>query len=303
MNSLNPLHGKKGFTLIELLVSMAILSLMLISMATVMGYVSKLWLNGIGAMDNFSKARVVLNLLDRDIQMMVMRRDVAAFVDGSGNKVDANGNAICEFYTNIQGGPATGASSPDFRTVSLVQYVLSTPGTTPTLQRLNYGINFPPVAPLMTPTLLMSIGNTTSLPVPSNAALETETVFTGIIRFQIQFLDGTGTITSAYNFPPASFSPPIPPTSSRSVVVSMLVLSNSAYNLATRNGGTIMTTLLSDFPNPTTPTAPYTTYSQYWNSILNPTIGTLDPNLPPQVRGGIQVFERHIPLPITTPSS
>jgi prepilin-type N-terminal cleavage/methylation domain-containing protein len=302
MNASRPLAVKSGFTLIELLVSMAILSIMLLAMATMSSFVSKVWLNGIGATDNFTKARVVLNLLDRDIQMMVMRRDLAAFVDsGSNNKVDGNGNAYCSFYTNVQGNPPAGASSPDTRALSLVQYIVSTPSATPTLQRLNYGVNFPAVAPAVTPTILMSIANTSSLPAPNNASVATETVFTGIVRFQIQFVDGNGAVTAAYNYP-YSQPLPVPPTASRAVIVSMLVLSNSAYKLAIQNGGSVMTTLLADFPNTSLPTG-ITTWSQYWNSILTPTTGTLDVNLPPVVRGGIQVFERRIPLPMTTPSS
>jgi prepilin-type N-terminal cleavage/methylation domain-containing protein len=290
-----------GFTLIELLVSMAILSIMLLTMATMMGFVSTIWLNGIGSMDNFTKARVVLNLVDRDIQMMVLRRDIAAFVDPSGASLDSYGNSICAFYTNVQGNPGT-----DTRSISLVQYLLNNPGSQPTLQRLNYGMNF-----LAASGVTPAIGQTSKLAAPANSTLQTETVFTGIVRFQIQFVDGTGTILTPPYTPtgttkaagPFSFNflAPADPSNPRSVVVSMLVLSNPAYKLATQGGGTIMTKLLSTFPN--TLTGSNQTFSQYWNSILNPSIGTIDPTLPPVVRGGIQVFERRVPLPINIPSA
>jgi len=306
-----------GFTLVELMVAIAVLSIMLVGLATAMGYVSKLWLSGAGAMDNFTKARVVLNLLDRDIQMMVMRRDLAAFVDSTGS------NSACQFYTNVQGNP--GAGIRDSRALSLVQYIIATQSATPTLQRINAGMNFTTSG--ITPT----VGTSTSL--PANGTSQTDTVFTGIIQFQIQFIDGSGAIlTPPYSYsstPPTGDSPPTAPVpfwfdytspgalyNPRIVVVSMLVLSNPAYTIATQSSST-MAKLLADFPVGTSGALPSgmtsttingstcatESYAQYWNSILNPATGTLDATLPVAVRSGIQVFERHVPLPVTTPSS
>jgi prepilin-type N-terminal cleavage/methylation domain-containing protein len=275
---------RAGFTLIELLVSMTILSIILIALGSATGYVSRLWLNGVGAMDNFTKARVVLTLLDRDIQMMVLRRDLAAFVDSSTPP-----NPACAFYTNVQGSPGT-----DTRAISLVQYRLATPATTPTLQRLNYGMNFLNTASAVTPTV-----STASLTQLGNSNVQPETVFTGIIRFQIQFLDGTGAIQPTYSF---TYSQPLPPANSRTVIVSMLVLSNPAYKLATQGGGTWMSSLANDSADFPTTALTNQTYSQVWNASLNSPSATLL-SLPLAIRSGIQVFERHIPLPITTPSS
>jgi prepilin-type N-terminal cleavage/methylation domain-containing protein len=311
-------HRRSGFTLVELMVALAVLTIMLIGLASAMGLVSRLWVSGASETDNFTKAHVVLNLLDRDIQMMVLRRDLAAFVDQNGNAVDSNGNPICAFYTNIAGNPGT-----DSRTLSLVQYLLSTPTTTPTLQRLNSGMNFS-TSSGSTPT----VGTTGSLSPPANATLQTDTVFTGIIRFQIQFVDGTGTFLIPPYIPTSStgtvagpftydFIKPADTSNPRAVVVSMLVLSNSAYTIATQSGSTTIAKLLADFPVGTSAslptgmisttingnTYPAETYAQYWDSILNPATGTLDPTLPGPVRSGIQVFERHISLPVTTPSS
>jgi prepilin-type N-terminal cleavage/methylation domain-containing protein len=292
-----------GFTLVELLVSISVLSLLLVAMASMTGFVAKTWLNGVNSTDNFTKGRVVLNLLDRDIQMMVMREDLPAFVDGSGN-------SACAFYTNVEGSP--GSDTGNTRSVSLVQYILNTPTTTPTLQRVNYGMNF-----LSGSGVTPSIGATglTQLGSPN---VQTESVFTGIIAFQIQFIDGSGTIlTPPYSLssapPPTSTGAPTSPTpfwfdysnpsgsyNPRIAVVSMVVLSDSAYNIALQSGK--LGTVSSDFPT-TAPTNQ--TYSQVWNDILNPSSGTFGANLPAPLRdgGGIQVFERHIPLPLITPSN
>jgi prepilin-type N-terminal cleavage/methylation domain-containing protein len=286
-------RGKFGFTLIEILVALSILSLILVGMATVTEFVAKTWLTGANATDNFTKGRVVLSLLDRDVQMMVLRPDLPAFVDASGNPA-------CAFYTNVEGNP--GGDTGNARSVSLVQYLLSNPTSAPTLQRVNYGMNY-----LTASGATPAIGSTGSLTQLGNANAQTETVFTGIIRFEIQFIDGSGTIlTPPYTLsstPPTADNPPTGPTpfwfdsanpggsyNPRVVVVSMVVLSQGAYNL------------LADFP--TTPPTNQT-YSQVWEKILDPSSGTFGSNLPQPLRdqGGVQVFERHIPLPFITPSN
>jgi prepilin-type N-terminal cleavage/methylation domain-containing protein len=295
--------GKNGFTLVEILVSISVLSVLLVGMASVTNFVAQTWLAGVNSNDNFTKGRVVLNLLDRDIQMMVLRSDLPAFVDASGNPAPA-------FYTNVEGNQGTDAGNT--RSVSLVQYLLASSTTAPTLQRINCGMNFLPGSGI-TPTIGAS-----SLTQLGNVNAQTDTVFKGIIHFQIQFIDGSGTIlTPPYSLsstPPASSSPPTAPTpfwfdyanpsgsyNPRVAVVSMVVLSNSAYDLA-KQDGTVMSHLLADFPT-TAPTNQ--TYSEVWNNVLNPSTGTFDASLPAPLResGGIQVFERHVPLPLITPSN
>jgi prepilin-type N-terminal cleavage/methylation domain-containing protein len=288
-----------GFTLVELLVSITILSLMLFTLAQVIAFVSQLWINGVGAVDNFSKARDIMSVMDRDIQQMVMRPDLKAFVDNSNSTPP---NPACAFYTNVQGSPGT-----DTRSVSLVEYVPNNGGVQGTLSRLNYGMNFTtPIVPSVGATNLPDLSK-----IPTSGT--TETIATGIIGFGYQFVDGTGTIqtpvptmlsTAAptvatpytyfydYTAPNAAANP-------RAVIVSVLVLNNAAYQLATANA-TIMTKLQTDFSGALPANE---TFAQYWNGTLNPATGTLDPTLPPSVRAGLRVFQRYIPLPLVTPAS
>jgi prepilin-type N-terminal cleavage/methylation domain-containing protein len=284
-----PLRAR-AFTLVELMTALVILTVMLLAMSTTIAYVSRAWQEGISYLDNYTKARVMLNLLDRDIQLMILRRDTAAFTDASGNPA-------CAFYTNVEGSPGAATTRVDGRTVSLVQYQLASTGTTSVLQRLNYGMNFatsgvsPAVANSPAPTKLAQLTSLTSL--------QSEDLSAGVILFQWQFLDGTGTLRTppAYTFS-YSFALPAPSTNPRSVIVSMLVLSNPAYIVATQNSTTIPA-LQALFPAGSLPSN--TTYAAYWNSILNgAAFGTA---LPAPVRGGLQVFQRQIPLPIVTPSS
>jgi prepilin-type N-terminal cleavage/methylation domain-containing protein len=296
---------ERAFTLIELIASLAILSLMLIGLATMMSFVIKTWLGGINSVDNFTKARVVMSLMDRDIQTMVLRRDMAAFAD------QTNG-AACAFYTGVQGQPGS-----DTRAISIVQYsLMQTPASAATssyLQRLNYGMNYTSAG--MTP----SAGNTANLIQLTNnvvVAAPPETLSTGVIAFQWQFVDGTGTVlnprysTLSSTPPTTSTLPTLPtpfwfdfsnPTGSynpRIVVISMVVLSNSAYRLASQTGNLQnVVNCFSSVNAPLTSTNPI--YSQAWNAALSsPSPAFLALPAPIRDQGAIQVFERHIPLPI-----
>jgi len=280
-------ESRLAFTLVEMLVAMLVLSLMVAGLATATSYVTGLWLSSTGAVDNFTKARVVLNLLDRDVQTMVMRRDLAAFVTNS------SGNATCSFYANVPGNPGTGFSGGtyDTRSVSLVQYLLTNSTTAPTLLRYNYGVNFiTNTATAAIPT----VGTTTTLVAPANSTLQSDPIFTGIMQFQWQFLDGTGTLQPTYSY---NYTQPSAPSNSRILVISLAVVSNPAYIVANKTGN--MAALAGCF---STNTPTNQTYSQVWNAFLNAPSATFL-SMPEPVRKGVRVFERHIPLPITTPTS
>jgi prepilin-type N-terminal cleavage/methylation domain-containing protein len=301
MKSTAPTQGtRRGFTLVELLVSITILSIMLLFLGQAMGFVSNIWVNGVGMVDNFSKARNILNILDRDVQGMVMRPDMSAFVDGNTPP-----NPACAFYTNVQG---YSANTADTRAVSLVQYVMSTPGT---LTRKNYGMNFSlPIAPAIPaiPGSLTSPNPLTQL--SSVTAAGTETLATGVIEFQYQFVDGYGQIlTPPYTYKPVGsatgtttpfyydYTSPTAPPNARAVVISLLVLNNSAYNLAKQTGQ--LANIKTIFETGTLPANQ--TYSQFWNGTLNPSSGTFGASLPAPIRSGLKVFQRYLPLPVPAP--
>jgi prepilin-type N-terminal cleavage/methylation domain-containing protein len=291
--------ARPGFTLIELLVSITILSFMLLMLASMISMIANTWLANVAFVDNFSNARTILTLLDRDTQSMVLRPDLAAFVDN-------NGNSALAFYTRVPG--AQISLPPDTRTVSLVHYLLTNPTTQPVFERVDYGVNFTATTPGST----LSIGNTSHLAnlANANSTTQTETLSSGVLMLQFQFVDGTGVILTPpytptglsstfntptpfyfnYAYPGASYNP-------RVLIISMLAISDSAYSLAKQ--GNTMTTLLKLFPS--AGLRANEIYSQYWNGILNS--GSFGAGLPAPVRSGVQVFERFIPLPITTPST
>lgn len=169
-----------AFTLVELLVAMTVLALIMVLFLQILGAVSDMWVNGQRRVENFTKARAMLDLFARDVQGGVFRSDLAAFPDSS-----------IAFYTKRPGVPA-GAGK--LREVSLVQYSLSTNNI---LQRGDYAIRW------SDPASSIPFGNTTNfsgnLPTPRDTA-------PGVMGFSVMFLYADGTRSTNYT---ASASNPL----------------------------------------------------------------------------------------------
>lgn len=252
----------RGFSLLELLLAMAILSMVLIFLATAVGAVTRTWQSGTARIDNFSKARVILGLLDRDLQSAVLRSDLAAFVD-------ENGSNACAFYTQISGGTGN-------RRLSLVRYGLTNTATNSLLQRSDYGLDYT--------TATLSLANTNNLPDLTRTV--TQDISDGILRFEWQFVAADGTFQTNYRYDSA-----IPNSSSntRAVVISFIALDDRALKIAYQTG--TLTNLLGKFAGQP---AAGQTYGAYWNTGLR--AANFAANLPGPLSGGVRVFERHYSL-------
>jgi prepilin-type N-terminal cleavage/methylation domain-containing protein len=137
--------GRRGFTLVEMLVAMAILSFMMVMMARFTSMAEQIWRLEQDRIDNFTKARSMLDLITDDLQRAVIRGDLPIFetgapaatptLTGSGlyyfpatSSTSAGASVFATaFYTMLPG--ASGTSTP-VRDVSLVSYVLSLSATT-----------------------------------------------------------------------------------------------------------------------------------------------------------------------------
>ena len=62
---------------------MAVFSIIVLTLAAMMSNVSSVWLSGINMTDNYSKAETMLSVMDRDVKMMVLRRDLAHLRGGT----------------------------------------------------------------------------------------------------------------------------------------------------------------------------------------------------------------------------
>lgn len=265
---------RRAFTLVELMVSMAVLAIILMLFFQMVTLVTRTWQAGAARTDNFAQTRTVLGLIERDIQSMVLRPDLAAFVD-------ENGDEACAFYTAF---PLD--SSASRRKLSLVQYKLATPSAAdgPKLCRMEKGLALP-VSGTLTPDG-PTFGITDSL--PNLTAASPNNLVDGVVGFRFQFMKRDGGLEQKF-----AFDPSLPDAASNTpvIVLSILVLDTTAYELARSTGS--MAGLSSTFAHPP---APNQTYAQLWESTL--LSGTLT-DLPEPVRAGLRTVERRITIPIT----
>ena len=122
-----------SFTLIEMLVAISIMSFMLLMMAQVTGVAEQAWRMEQNRIDNFTKARSMVDLINVDLQRAVFRGDLPIFGTGGPSATPTNtagglfyftGTSFTNaFYTRMPGVPGTAASQ--VRDLSLVSYVLA----------------------------------------------------------------------------------------------------------------------------------------------------------------------------------
>jgi len=121
-----------SFTLVELLVAITILSFMLLVMTHLIGMAQQLWGDQQNRIDNFTKARSMLDLVADDLQRAIFRGDLPVFGSGApATTPTATGDGLyyftgtsftTAFYTRRAG---VSDSSAQVRDVSLVSYLLS----------------------------------------------------------------------------------------------------------------------------------------------------------------------------------
>ncbi len=258
----------RAFTLIELLVAVAVLAIILVLLAQMVSLTSKTWSAGKANADNFSQARAVLGIVDRDVRSMVLRRDLASFVD-------ANSKPACAFYTRM---PAPGHN----RKLSLVAYRMDSTSGKPELLRSDLGFSYNSASAPASPRYGV-LGTLSDL-----TGATSQVLVDGAVRFEMQFIRADGTMGSSFEF---DYNDPSSASNTRSIVFSLLVLDSSALELARSTGK--MPALLSAFAGD--PPAGRS-YGSYWRSVLNSGAGLSA--LPEPVRRGLQSFERHVILPI-----
>jgi prepilin-type N-terminal cleavage/methylation domain-containing protein len=125
--------SRQGFTLMEMLVAVAIMSFMLLMMAQMTGLAEQAWRMEQNRIDNFTKARAMVDMITDDLQRAVFRGDLPVFGTGgpaSAPTVTSSGlyyftgtSFTTAFYTRLPGVP--GASASSVRDVSLVSYALN----------------------------------------------------------------------------------------------------------------------------------------------------------------------------------
>lgn len=164
---------RRGFSLVEMLVAVTVLALMTLLLSQMFSSVNQTWLGGQSRVDNFSKARVLLDLASEDLRAGVFRSDLAAF-PGSN----------LTFYTRR---PGFQSGAGLLRDVSLVSYGMQPDGT---LQRGDFAVAWTNAASAI------SFGNTNSL--PQAASMTQRDMASGVLAFRVLFLGTNGMLASSY---------------------------------------------------------------------------------------------------------
>lgn len=186
MNRRSPSESR-GFTLVELMVSVTILTMIVIMFSQSLGSVTSVWGRAQEKMDNYAKARTLLNRLQVDFQNLVVRDDLPNF------GAQGNGDSVLGFYT-LQRGFSTGTGS-NSRPLSYVEYLSDDDENgLPVLNRLNRPFDYsssPDFLPAPTPDPATTPQPASPTPVDS-AGLDHVTALRGLLGFSYGFLHPDG---------------------------------------------------------------------------------------------------------------
>jgi type II secretory pathway pseudopilin PulG len=253
--------GVKAFTLIELLVAMAVLMLMTVLLAQMLQSTSQSWLGGLARVNNFAKARSMMDLMARDVQSGVFRQDLAVF----GGATTAQPFTNMAFYT-LRPGVDTNALVRD---VSLVQYTLDANSV---LQRGDLSIQWDG-APAD-----ISFGNTGAL--PELARVTPRETVSGIVGFQILFMQKDGTLSKVYD----------PVLSGKGMAIGLAVVDDKTLDRLRDQGK--LAPLQAALAGTLSGT---NSVKSDWDAYLK--TGLVWSNYPPDLARGLKVFERYVVFP------
>lgn len=260
-----PLKGRSttkqstAFTLVELLISMVVLVMLLGLLASLFGNISNTWVHSRGKLDNFSRARALINSISRDIKSAVIKQDLAAFPDAES----------ISFYVQ-----QFGENSPSKRPLTYISYAQIKKNGRFYIQRSDSPIDY-----LSTSTLdwqPFSSGSA-SIPTPSIERL----LCNGVIAFTYQFIQSDGTASRTFNNASSAF-----PT--KAIRISLAVLNEEAERLLGTLGGEdqLASALKTAIP-PDGKSA-----KAAWDALI--ARGSL--SYPPAILAGIRSYERVAPL-------
>jgi prepilin-type N-terminal cleavage/methylation domain-containing protein len=260
----------RAFSLVEMLVSLAIFSLLIISFTYVVELMNDTWIRGRAQVNDFTKARAMLDLMEHDLQAGLYRDDLPAFPI-------VGGVSTLEFYT-LRSGISTSTTPSTVRDVSLVQYGINSGsagiGVASTLQRYDFAIAWSDV-PLNT----MVFGNLASFAV-SPTARDTAP---GVLALQALFIGSNGTISTTYA-PPSGANP------THCIAIAIAVASDQSL---LQLNSTQLSNLQKGFKNAVTGTR---SVKADWESYLNGNSMNWK-QYPQSLATDLKTFERYVLLP------
>jgi len=268
--------SRMGFTLIEVMVSVGIMALLLGVFLSVSDYASQAWKRSQEKMENFSKSRVVLNRIRADLETIVMRKDLPLFPVTSGT-------TALGFMTSERSVLSGTTSTP--RLLSYVEYAWVTTGTSADLNRSTFGYPMYTSSSSDQPPFPAAASGTTSATPPPPSPLHTNLLVSGIVGFQVAFLNSDGTLTPGFN--------PYPSTPySTAVRVSLLMVSSDGLKHLQDTGR--LSTLVSNVNSTiVAPDSAKPSPEMAWNDYIRANAASIDP----KTLRSLYSFERLFFLP------
>ena len=253
-------RGRGGFTLIEVLTSIAVMAILTAMLGTMILTMGHTWENARDRVNNFTKARAMLDMMDNDLQAGLFRPDLPAFPSGN-----------MEFYTLR---PGISTAQP-VRNISAVGYQINTASNV--LQRSDQSYQW---------TSAIAFGAGATFPTTGTA----RDTAPGVVGFQVVFEQADGTLsTNTYNST-STANPTRAIGITLAVVDDQTMLALSAANQVT----TLSAALKNAVPSP-----PTGSVKAVWESYLNGTSMNWK-SYPSGLGVGLKIFERYVILPNTT---
>lgn len=248
---------------------MAVMVLIVGMMSSMLGAITQNWRDAQKRVNNFSKARAMLDMMAHDIQSGVFRPDLPAFpLSGSTSSL--------EFYTLRPGISTTGVAN--LRNVSAVQYAFAAAPDISVLQRSDQAVLFNQPATL-------AFGSDAAFP-----ATTPRDTAPGIIDFKFVFMQQDGSMGLTY-YPANTLSASGP---TRSIGITLAVVDDQTMAALSQAQVTTLRSGLDGALNPQLPNLTDSVKST-WSQYLNTSIAW---KTYPQGLGiGFTIFERYVVLP------
>ncbi len=247
---------------------MTVLVLIVTMMGSIVSTMGNNWHDAQKRVNNYTKARAMLDLMVHDIQAGVFRTDLPAFPTG-----------VLGFYT-LRPGISPGTPGTNLRYVSAVSYDLADATDKSVLRRSDEAILFTDAT--ANPTSL-AFGSAAAF--PATTARETAP---GIVNFNFAFVQQDGTMTTTYNGPSSS-------NPTRAVGITLAVVDDQTLqvldSLAPNQQKILDLRTDLTVPPGTIPSSVKASWDQYLNNQI------VWKSYPQGLGTGFAVFERYVVLP------
>ncbi len=246
---------------------MAILAILLFALTSIIGDVSNRWQSAFARVNNFSKARVSLDIIGNDLARAILTPNLPAFPTSSGQ-------SALRFLTETTSGGDRSLSLVDYRADGAAQ---ATDPKKIGLWRESTPISFGETLPYFAADLEFTDFTTAS---------RDDQLGPGVLLFRYQFVQNDGVLRDEYLF---DFDNQSAVTSCRQIVVTLLVVDETALAQLVDAGQ--MTSFISQFSS--TPPASLS-YREHWQSVRDD--ASFMASMPRAARSGIEIYERAFPL-------